>query len=104
MESDPAERCRHGYLLLFSAESLSAWQCTASCGLIGKLHPAHSLSWNRGPERKQAYDSENCCRGAGNPGRCACTTVIIWPVRRGIRSAEELDLLRYCRGNRLSTT
>src|ERR1700687_5110224 len=98
MESDPAERRGHGCLLFFSAESLSAWQCPASCGLIGKLHPAHSFSWNRGPERKQAHSCENCCRGAGNAGRCACTTVIV-PM-----FARELDLLRYSRGNRLSTT
>src|SRR5947209_5146033 len=78
MESDSAERRGHGCLLLFSTQSLSAWQCPTGGGLIGKLNDADCFSRHCVTERRQAQNPENCCRGPGNTGRSAGTTLVFW--------------------------
>src|SRR5438105_14093640 len=80
MEEYSAECGGHGCLFLFPAESLSAWQCSASCGSISKLNAADSFSRCCAPERRQAQNSQNNCRRAGNAGPCTNTTVVAWPV------------------------
>src|SRR2546423_3612942 len=80
MEEYSAECGGHGCLFLFPAESLSAWQCSTSGGSISKLNAADSFSRCCAPERRQAQNSQNNCRRAGNAGPCTHTTVVAWPV------------------------
>src|SRR6266581_3560232 len=80
MEEDSAECSGYGCLLLFPAESLSAWQCPTSSGSNSKLNVANSFSRCCGSERRAAYDPQNNCRGAGNAAPYTSTTVVFWPL------------------------
>src|SRR6266568_4695234 len=82
MEEDSTECCGHGCLLLFPAESLSAWQCPTSSGFNSKLNVVNSFSRCCGSERREAYKPQNNCRSAGNAGPYISTTVAVWPLHK----------------------
>src|SRR5215831_10448297 len=77
MEEDSAECSSHGCLFLFLAESFSAWQCTTSSSSNCKLNVINSFSRCCGSERREAYNSQNNCRSAGNAGPYTFTTVVV---------------------------
>src|SRR6266487_2734404 len=79
MEEDPAECSGHGCLLLFPAESLSAWQCSTSSGSNSKLNVVNSFSRCCGSKRREAYNPQNNRCSAGNAGPYTSTTVVALP-------------------------
>ena len=64
-----------GYVFLFPAEGLSAWQCAAGGRALIQLNLAHCPGGRGVTERKRAYDPQSAGRGIGDSGRGVAATV-----------------------------